>query len=101
MMPTNPAMADEAPNRIRVEYEPPKDPAYLVATSDLFCLKLLMVAWLDITNVESLLEQVCRKRVTKRMRADPLGDACGCCRLVEDAAQLAVSNVLPLPTTRE
>ena len=53
---------------------------------------------LDITNVDPLLEEVCGKRVPQRMQADPLGDARGCCRLVEDAAQLAVGEVLPLPT---
>src|SRR5215471_3353706 len=34
---------------------------------------------LDVTNVDPLLEQICRKRVAKRMQADPLGDARGCC----------------------
>jgi len=35
------------------------------------------------------------------MQADPLGDACGCCRRVEDAAQLAVGKMLPLATARK
>src|SRR3974390_941421 len=56
---------------------------------------------LDITNVDPLLEEVCGKRVPQRMQADPLGDARGCCPLVEDAAPLAGGEVLPLPTSRK
>ena len=35
------------------------------------------------------------------MQANPLGDARGSGRLVEEAAQLAVSKMLTLPTARE
>jgi hypothetical protein len=56
---------------------------------------------LDITNVDPLLEQVGREGVPKRMQAHSLRDPRGCCRLVEEAAQLAVSEMLPLPTARE
>src|SRR5215467_2308984 len=56
---------------------------------------------LDITNIGPLLEQFCCEGVSKRMQANPLRDACGCCRLVEEAAQLAVRQMLTLPTARE
>jgi hypothetical protein len=56
---------------------------------------------LDITNIDPLLEQVRSERVAKRMQADPLGNAGGCFRLMEEAAQLAVSQMLTLATARE
>jgi hypothetical protein len=56
---------------------------------------------LDITNISALLEQFCREGVSKRMQANSLRDPRGGCRLVKEAAQLAVSKMLTLPTARE
>jgi hypothetical protein len=56
---------------------------------------------LDKTNIYPLLEQVRGERVAKRMQADPLGNAGGYLRFMEEAAQLAVSQMLTLPTSRE
>src|SRR5262249_12363584 len=56
---------------------------------------------LDITKVGPLLEQFCREGMSKGMQADPLGNAGGRFRFMKEAAQLAVSKMLTLPTARK
>src|SRR5215470_8891657 len=56
---------------------------------------------LDVTNIGAGLEQLCGKGMPQRMQANPLGDARGCGRLVEEAAQLPRRKMLPLPTPGE
>jgi len=56
---------------------------------------------LDITNIGPLLEQFCREGVPKRMQANSLRDSRRRYRLVEEAAQLAVSKMLTLAAARE
>src|SRR5262249_43794191 len=55
---------------------------------------------LDITKVGPLLEQFCREGMSKGMQADRLGNAGGRFRFMKEAAQLAVSKMLTLPTAR-
>jgi hypothetical protein len=56
---------------------------------------------LNVTNISALLEQFCREGVSKRMQANSLRDPRGGCRLGEEAAQLAVSKMLTVPTPGE
>src|SRR5262249_39222203 len=56
---------------------------------------------LDITKVGPLLEQFCREGMSQGMEANSLRDACGCLRFMEEAAQLAISQMLTLATARE
>ena len=56
---------------------------------------------LDITKVGPLLEQFCREGMSQGMEANSLRDACGCLLFLEEAAQLAISQMLTLATARE